>query len=107
MARRVLIMKSFSTLRSDDALDADGTWAAVRCHAHPFKRTLDAFKMAFTARKKVRSASTRASPARVRVVAGSVDGDSVFRHRGRGLSLPGFFRVLVRASTLERDHAGC
>ena len=59
-----------------------------------FARTLDAFKMAFTARKKVRSPSTsRVSGARREPVAGSVDGDSVFRHRGPRLSLPGFFRA--------------
>ena len=73
-----------------------------------FARTLDAFKMAFTARKKVRSlATSRASRARREPVAGSVDGDSAFRHRDLACRCQVFSALLIRASTLERDHAGC
>tara|TARA_B100001778_G_scaffold262186_1_gene222740 strand:- start:153 stop:347 length:195 start_codon:yes stop_codon:yes gene_type:complete len=64
--------------------------------------------MAFTARKKVRSlATSRASRARREPVAGSVDGDSAFRHRDLACRCQVFSALLIRASTLERDHAGC
>ena len=62
--------------------------------------------MALTARKKVRSPSIfRAARARRTPVAGSVDGDSAFRHRGLACRCQVFSALLIRASTLEPDHA--